>query len=230
MDTEPHSTDRPEQKRRDVQAAPNLDEVSVGLNEDSALALVKSADATAEVLARLAKNPIVSKSRKVLVALASHPRSPRHISVPLLRSMFIFDLMNLALTPAIAPDVKRAAEEQLIMRLESLPVGQKITLARRASGRVAAALLQTPDQRIISSALDNKQLTEALVVQALMKPHASERLYVLVSDHPNWQNRREVQIALLRSENTPIERAREFEKNFSPEFLTDILPEARKIT
>ena len=230
MDTESNSTGNKEQERRDTQSALNLERVSGGLSEDAALALVRSADVTGEALAQLAKNPIVTKSRKVLVALASHPRIPRHLSIPMLRGMFTFDLMNLAMTPVVAPDVKRAAEEQLIMRLESLPVGQKITLARRASGRVAAALLQTSDQRIISNALDNKQLTEALVVQALMKPRAPERLYVLVSDHLNWQNRREVQIALLRSENTPLERAREFEKNFSPDFLKDILPESRRTT
>jgi hypothetical protein len=228
MDTESNSTGNPKQEQRDTQAALNPEIVSVGLSEDAALALVRSADITGEALAQLAKNPVVSKSRKVLVALASHPRTPRHVSIPMLRSMFTFDLMNLAMAPVVAPDVKRAAEEQLIMRLESLPVGQKITLARRASGRVAAALLQTPDQRIISPALDNKQLTEALVVQALMKPRAPERLYVLVSDHLNWQNRREVQIALLRSEKTPLERARELQKNFSPDFLKDILPESRR--
>ena len=210
--------------REQVDAQPDI---HAGLTEDGALALLKSAEVTAEALARLAKNPITSKSRKILVALASHPRTPRHVSIPLLRSMFTFDLMNLALTPVVAPDVKRAAEEQLIMRLESLPLGQKITLARRASGRVAAALLQVSDQRIISSSLDNKQLTEALVVQALMKPRAPGRLYALVSDHPGWQLRREVQIALLRSEKTPPERAKEFAKNFSPEFLREIAQERK---
>ena len=170
---------------------------------------------------------VADRRRKIVVALTSHPRTPRHISIPLLRGMFTFDLMNLALSPAVAPDVKHSAEEQLIMRVESLPVGQKITLARRASGRVAAALLQTSDQRIISPALDNKQLTEALVVQALMKPRATQHLFVLVSHHPTWQLRREVQIALLRSEKTPFERAQEFAKNFSEEFLWEIVPAQR---
>lgn len=202
-------------------------DIHAGLTEDDALALLKGVEVTAETLARLGKNPITSKSRKVLVALASHPRTPRHVSVPLLRSMFTFDLMNVALLPAVAPDVKRAAEEQLTMRLESLPLGQKVTLARRASGRIAAALLQTSDRRIISPALENKQLTEALVVQALMKSRAPGRLYVLVSDHPGWQLRREVQIALLRSEKTPPERAKEFAKNFSPDFLREIVPERK---
>jgi hypothetical protein len=229
MATEPNSTDNSGKGERNIPSALTSDNALVtGVSEDAALALLKTSDVTAEALARLAKNPIVSKSRKVLVALASHPRTPRHVSIPLLRSMFTFDLMNFALTPAVAPDVKRAAEEQLIMRLESLPVGQKITLARRASGRVAAALLQTPDQKILAPALDNKQMTEALVVQALMKPRAPERLYVLVSQHHAWQNRREIQIALLRSEKTPLDRAQEFAKRFSSEFLHEIVPENRK--
>jgi hypothetical protein len=228
MNTESHRSEAPEPEEQGARAVPNSGSLSApGLSEDAALAILKSPDVTAEALAQLAKNPSTSKGRKVMLGLAAHPRTPRHISIPLQRSMFTFDLMNFALTPAVAPDVRRAAEEQLIMRLQSLPVGQKITLARRASGRVAAALLQTSDQRIISPALDNKQLTEALVVQALMKPRAPERLYTLVSDHPFWQNRREVQIALLRSEKTPVERAQEFAKNFSAEFLREIVPKER---
>ncbi len=227
MDT---STDSPEQQGRDGQDPLNPERVPAGLSEDAALALLKTSDVTAETLARLAKNPVVSKSRKILVALATHPRTPRHVSLPLLRAMFTFDLMNVALTPAVAPDVKRAAEEQLIMRLESVPVGQKITLARRASARVAAALLQTSEKRILSAALDNKRLTEALVVQALMKPHAPELLFLMVSDHFAWQLRREIQIALLRSEKTPLDRAQTFAKNFSEDFLNDILPEPRRMT
>jgi hypothetical protein len=218
------NTESAEENPRSEESSAQPARLAPALSEDAALALLKSPDATAEALAQLARNPIVSKSRKVLVALASHPRTPRHVSVPLLRGMFTFDLMNFALTPAVAPDVKRAAEEQLIMRLESLPVGQKITLARRASGRVAATLLQSSDQRIISPALDNQQLTEPLVVQALMKPRAPDRLFVLVSGHPTWRQRREIQIALLRSQKTPLERAQEFAKNFSPEFLREIVP------
>ena len=230
MNTESHRSEAPEPEEQGTRSVPNSGSLSApSLSEDAALAILKSNDVAAEALAQLAKNPSTSKSRKVMVGLASHPRTPRHISIPLLRSMFTFDLMNIALAPAIAPDIKRAAEEQILMRLESLPTGQKITLARRASGRVAAGLLQVSDQRVISPALDNKRLTEALVVQALMKPRAPERLFVLVSNYPTWQQRREVQIALLRSEKTPLDRAREFAKNFSAEFLREILPAQRVV-
>jgi hypothetical protein len=85
-------------------------------------------------------------------------------------------------------------------------------------------LLQDSDARVIAPALDNPQLTEALVVQALMKKDAPSKLFRLVSDHPKWSLRREVQIALLRSEKTPAHRVQEFVKNFSPSFLREILP------
>lgn len=193
------------------------------LSEDAALALLKDPQVSADRLAQLARSPVASKSRKVLLGLVEHPRTPRHVSIPLLRRMFTFDLVQVTLTPAVAADIKRTAEEQIAVRLESIPAGEKITLARRASGRIAAALLQEDDSRIISPALDNPQLTEALVVQALMKRGAPEQLFVLVSNHAKWSLRREVQIALLRSEKTPMNRAEEFRRNFSPEFLEEIL-------
>src|SRR5580704_16345834 len=62
------------------------------LTEDFALALLKRSDLPAEVLEQLAKNVGALKSRKVKVALASHARTPRHISVPLARQFYTFDL------------------------------------------------------------------------------------------------------------------------------------------
>ena len=198
------------------------------LSEDQALALLKRSDVTASTLTLLARNPGVMKSRKVVLALATHPRTPRHITIPMLRRLFTFDLMQVALTPTVAADVKRTAEEQILNRLESLSSGERISLARRASGRVAAALLLDAEVRVISTALDNSHLVEASVVTILMKHNAPESLFVLVSGHPKWSLRREVQIALLRNEKTPLERAVGFARNFSADFLREIVPESRR--
>ena len=198
------------------------------LNEDQTLALLKRSDVNASTLALLGRNPSLMKSRKVLLALATHPRTPRHITIPMLRRLFTFDLMQVALTPTVAADVKRTAEEQILNRLESLSSGERISLARRASGRVAAALLLDAEVRVISTALDNSHLVEASVVTILMKHNAPESLFVLVSGHPKWSLRREVQIALLRNEKTPLERAVEFARNFSADFLREIVPESRR--
>lgn len=163
-----------------------------------------------------------------MLAVVQYARTPRHVSIPLLRRMFTFDLMQVTLTSVVAADIKRSAEDQMIVRLESMPAGQKITLARRTSGRVAAELLRDSDPRVISPALENPQLTEALAIKALMKPASPELLFRLVSQHAKWSLRREVQIALLRSEKTPIEKARIFAKHFPEGFLRNIVPESRK--
>jgi hypothetical protein len=180
------------------------------------------------MLTSLARNPDALKSRKVVLALIAHPRTPRHVSIPLLRRIFTFDLVQVTLTPAIAADLKRASEEQILLRLETLAAGEKITLAKRASGRVAAALLQDSDLRIVEPALDNAQLTEPLVVQALMKPRVPAILFELASSHRNWCQRREIQIALLRNDKTPLETAQKIAQKFSGGFLREIVPEARR--
>jgi|SRR5579863_684300 len=200
------------------------------LSEDQALALLKRSAVSAADLAALGRNPSAMRSRKVLLALATHPRTPRHVTIPLLRQLFTFDLMQVALTPVVAADVKRAAEEQILNRLESVSLGEKISLARRASGRVAAGLLLDAEARVISTALDNARLVEPSVVTALMKHNAPPALFVLVSAHPKWSLRKEVQIALLRNEKTPLPCAVELAHNFSVELLREIVPESRRET
>ena len=202
--------------------------ISAEFSEDEALAIVQRADVTAAALAHLARNPAALKSRKVVFALATHARTPRHISIPLLRRMFTFDLVKVALTPTVAADIKRAAEEQILIRIESLSTGHKITLARRGPGRVAAGLLMENDRRVVSVALENGRLTELAVVACLMRADAPPLLFEHVSEHAKWSQRREVQIALLRSEKTPLEQAIKFAVNFSADALRDIVPEARQ--
>jgi hypothetical protein len=204
-----------------------VQENAQSLNEDQALAILRQKDVTAETLASLARSPDAIKIRKLVLALITHPRIPRHIAVPLLRRMFTFDLMQVALTPAVAADIKRAAEEQIVLRLESLSAGEKISLAKRGSGHVAASLLQETDSRVITTALDNSRLTEVLVVQELGKARASEGLFRSVSGHYKWSRRREVQIALLRSEKTPLETACELAKDLPEGLLRQIIPAER---
>ncbi len=221
---------KPDSNPADVSAATDVtvSELTAELSEDQALALLQRSDVTAAELALLGRNPSAIKSRKILLGLATHPRTPRHITIPLLRRLFTFDLMQVALTPTVAGDVKRAAEGQLLHRMESLSSGERISLARRASGRVAAALLLDAEARVTSTALDNSHLVEALVVTALMKHNAPEALFALASEHPKWSLRKDVQIALLRNEMTPLARAVELAHNFSADFLRGIVPESRR--
>jgi hypothetical protein len=197
------------------------------LSEDFALSLLKRGDLTPEALEMLSKNAGVMKSRKVKLALLAHPHTPRHVAMPMLRHLFTFDLMQAALLPIIPADVKKAADEILITRLESISYGERLTLARRASGRVAGQLLQDKEARVIRAALDNARLTEAAVVKAL-KPSGSQTAFVeAVCRHAKWSVRREVRIALLRNEKTPLARALEYAQSLPPPMVRQVLQNSR---
>lgn len=197
------------------------------LNEDLALALLKRNDLAAEVLEPLSKNATVAKSRKVKLAIVGHPKTPRYVSMALVRQLFTFDLMRVALTPVVPGDVKLAAEEVLINRMEAISSGERLSLARQASGRVAGALLIDLEPRVIRAALENPRLTDTLVIRALMRAESPAELVHAVCHHPKWSLRREVRIALLRNEHTPLARALEFSRSLPSALLKEILQNSR---
>lgn len=197
------------------------------LNADLALALLQRADLHGEVLEQLSKNRSVLKARKVKIALASHPKTPRHVSVPLIRQFYTFDLMKMTLSPVIPADVKRTADETLIMRLKTVTFGERLTLARLASGMIAGALLLDSEERVIQTALENARLTESSVVKAVLKRGAGAALVQAVSGHAKWSCRRDVQIALLRSEHLSLDRALAFSRAISAPQLREILRSSR---
>lgn len=197
------------------------------LNEDLVLALLKRRDLPVETLEQLSRNPAAMKSRKVCVALAAHPRTPRHFAVRLLRQLYTFDLMWLALHPAVAADLKRLANDQLVARLASVTLGERLTLARRGSQTVAAALLLDKESRISHTALENSRLTESAVIKALLRPDARAAFVEAVCRHPKWSVRREIRMTLLRSPHTPLASALEFARALPPPLLRDILHASR---
>jgi hypothetical protein len=193
------------------------------LTEDLALALLKRADLPPEVLEQLSKNGTALKLRKVKVALVCHSHTPRHVSVPLARQFYTFDLLKVALSPSVPADVKVAADELLIGRLKTITIGERLSLARRASGRVAGALLLDDETRVMQTALENPRLTEAFVIQAVLRPQASPALIQAVARHSKWSYRREIRIALLRTEYLSLARALEFSRGLPPAVLREVL-------
>lgn len=197
------------------------------LNEDLALALLERRELPAETLEQLGHDPAVLKSRKVCVAIAAHPRTPRHLALRLLRHFYTGDLMQFGLRPSVSADLKHFAAQQLVTRLPSVTLGERMMLARRASETVAAALLLDKEPRVAHTALENTRLTEAAVIKALLRPNAGAAFVEAVCHHPKWSPRPEIRLALLRSPHTPLARALEFARNLPPPLLRDILHTSR---
>jgi hypothetical protein len=197
------------------------------LTEDLALALLNHRDLPREALEALSKNGSVARQRKVQLALVIHPHTPRHISVPTIRHIYAFELMQVALLPAVPPDVKRAAEEVIIGRLASITSGERFTLAKRSSGRVAAALLLDKEERIMQAALANPQMTELHIVKALKAEAGTELLAPAVSRHQKWSFRNDVKAALLGNKNTPSSRLIHLAGELPVNLIKDVLRNGR---
>jgi hypothetical protein len=197
------------------------------LTPDLAQALLQRHDLPAEAIEQLSKNASVTKSRKVRIAIAAHPRTPRRLALRLIRALYTFDLMQFALQPVVAADLKRAADEMLVTRLTSVTLGERISLARRASPIVAAALLLDKEARVWQTALGNSRLTEAAIIKALLREHATAAFVEAISHHAKWSPRKEIRLALLRNEKTPLARALEFARTLSPPQLRDVLHNSR---
>ena len=208
-------------------ADPELIASDPSLTEDQALAFLQRPDYAAELIEQLAKNASVMKSRKVRMAIAAHPRTPHHISVRLNREFYTFDLMQFALLPAVAADLKHAADEMMIKRIASITLGERISLARRASAAVAGALLLDKESQVWQTALENSRLTEAAIVRTLLRSNLSRALVEAVCYHPKWSLRQEVRVALLRNQKTPLTRAVEFARTLPPRQLRDVLHNSR---
>jgi hypothetical protein len=197
------------------------------LTEDLALALLKRTDLTATALELLAKNAAVMKHRRVLVGIVSHAKTARQVSLPMARRLYTFELMRIVLLPAVPADLKLAIEQTIVSRLETVSAGERLALAKQGSTRTAAALLFDGEARVMKAALDNPRLTEVFVVRAVMREGASASVIQAVCGHSRWSLRREVQMALLRNEHTPMAKALQFARGFPVGTLKEVLRDSR---
>jgi hypothetical protein len=197
------------------------------LTPDLALALLQKRDFPPDAVEKISQNAGVMKSRKVRIAVAAHPRTSRRIALRLVREFYTFDLMQFGLLPAVAADLKRAADDLLVTRLASITLGERISLARRASTNVASALLLDKEARVWQTVLENPRLTEAAICRSLLRANATRALVEAICHDPKWSLRPEIRVALLRNEKTPFSRAQEFARRLPPAQLRDILHSSR---
>ena len=174
------------------------------LDETKLTLLLARKDLPAEVLEEIGARKALLKSYAVKKALLFHPRSPRLVGLRLLKDLYLMDLVQFALSPAAPAELKRYAEEQVVARLPQMPLGQKITLARRGPARVAGALLLDGHAQVLPIALDNPYLTEAQVLKALAREKVPTVVVQALAKHRKWSQAYNVRVAIARNPSAPI--------------------------
>lgn len=226
-------------EKNDSAAAAARDELSAQLqttDEAALLALLASAeidephltkllerlDLSGTVLAAIAEQGKWTASEGVRLRLARHPHTPKRFGLALVRQLYLFDLVRLSLLPSAPPDIRRIAEEVILTRIPHVPVGEKLTLARRGSSRVAGAILAEGHPQAIKLALDNAFLAESQVLRVLAKSGVPERVVAAIAQHAKWSSQYNVRVSLVRNPHTPPPCVLAFLPNLTLRDLKDL--------
>jgi hypothetical protein len=197
------------------------------LTENEVLILLNRRALSATVIEEIAQTKKWLGSYPIKRGLSMHPKTPIRISLELLKFLFVFDLVAISLQPAVPHEVKELAENLILSQLPKLPLGQKITLARRSTGRIAGELLRTDHRLIISAALDNPRLGEATLIQVLSRPGCSTQLVEATASHRKWSLSYDLRLALLRTNCLTMGRALQFISELKLSDLKEIAEDPR---
>jgi len=181
---------------------PVLDNPSLG--EKVLCLLLQRKDLSTEFLQEVLLRRQFLKSYQVKKALVLHPHAPRTDAFRLLRELYLMDLVQFTISPGALPDLKIKAEEHVINKLPHLPLGQKITLARRAPARIAGALLAEGQPPVVKAVLANANLNEAQVLRVLSRDNLPPVVVRSIAQHEKWRHVYNVRIALIRQPSTTL--------------------------
>ena len=174
------------------------------LAETDVTVLLARKNLPAAVIEEICKRRDWLKTYAFKKMLACHPHTPRLVSLRLLKELYLMDLVQIALTPGVSVELKRNAEDQLATRLPQLPLGQKITLARRGPARITGSLLAEGHPLVVPVTLDNSHLTAAQILKALAREGVPESVVQAIAQHRKWSCDYNVRLALVRNPATTL--------------------------
>jgi hypothetical protein len=173
------------------------------LGEEHLLALLKRRDLSEELLKAIHQLEMCRQSHRLQLALVRNPGTPGPVVLALLPHLHLFELVDLCYLPGVTPDQKFAAERAILQRLPTTELGNKLTVARRATAAVVGEMLKDGDPRLVEICLTNPHLREMAVLQFLNGPTASAETISVVGRHQKWQMRPNLRLAMLKNPRTP---------------------------
>jgi hypothetical protein len=173
------------------------------LGEDHLLALLKRRDLPEDLLKSLSLHEREHPSHRLKLAIVKNPATPGPVVLALLPHLHLFELVTICFLPGVTPDQKVAAERSIIQRLPNLELGNKITLARRATADVVAAILKEGASPLMEPCLNSPRLKEVAVLQFLNSAVPTAETISIIARHPRWQSRPNLRLAILRNHRTP---------------------------
>jgi hypothetical protein len=180
------------------------------LTDEMALFIIKNRATPPEALGFLATDVRFKDSYKIKLSLARNPRTPKRISISLLKYLRVFDMADLSRNHFVPVELRQKTELVLMEKIQALPTGVKIALSRRASTRVVERIMERGDRRVIDACLDSPRLTEEQLYRLVGKERTKPLIILALAEHRVWSLRYSIRFALIRKFHTPMRYVERF--------------------
>lgn len=129
--------------------------------------------------------------------------TPLAHALKLVRLLLWPDLIQLSLEVHVSAQVRRAVEGELLRRIETLSLGERIATAKRCSAALIEILLFDPDPRVFAALLLNQRLREEDLLVLTESEKATAAKLQLLADDRKWSFRYAIRRALVMNPSTP---------------------------
>lgn len=159
---------------------------------------------------------------KILHALCRNPKTPQKISISILKSLKILDLADITRNNQIPINVRLKAELYINEKIMTLPLGVKISLARKASSNVLIKLIEDGVKEVVTICLDSPYLVEGDICKIISSKNTTSKVIRQIANHPKWSCRYNVQWQLILNSHTPLANVVNFLKNIKTNDLKEL--------
>lgn len=173
------------------------------LSEEEVLASIENPFITPKLLSKIARTPRLTGFYAVRLRLVAHRQTPQAHAVKLVHYLYWFDLLRLSIDVQVPAPVRRAIDTALVMRVDKLTLGERVSSARACSPALIKVFLYDPDPKVFAALLVNKRLREDDLVALISSDRATAEQLLMIASDPKWSFRYPVRKALVLNPVTP---------------------------
>jgi hypothetical protein len=192
------------------------------LTDNLALIVAKRKNITSEILESLYNDIRWRENYRITLALCKNSKTPQKISLSLIKSLRILDLADLTRNQHVSINVRMKAEAIINEKILSIPLGIKITLAKRASSNVLMRLIEDGMKEVVSTCLDSPYITEGDISKVISMKKLASHVIRQIASHPKWALRYQIQWALILNNHAPLSLVVHFLKNIRTTDLKEL--------
>jgi hypothetical protein len=164
---------------------------------------LEAADLSPEEIRGFLGDPGARRLHVVRRALAAHPRTPRTDALALIPTLYWKDLAWISSDARAHPEVRRAADAELLRRLPGLAMAEKVEVARSGGRGMIATLRRSGEPPVVRALMRNRFTVEGDVVYMGLSARDPESLEAIAGD-PSWSCRAAVRAAVARNRWAPL--------------------------